>query len=88
MLTVAMDRPCIVCQENCPVSPKAIFTRELFNTVRIQQPLLVKYADNNHIEFQSDVLVANRYATGDYFCIVPDSPERQSRQIIANTSRA
>ena len=24
----AMDRPCIVCEENCPVSPKAIFLRE------------------------------------------------------------
>ncbi len=26
----AMDKPCIVCEENCPVSPKAIFTREVF----------------------------------------------------------
>ncbi|MCB2186923.1 MAG: 4Fe-4S binding protein [Deltaproteobacteria bacterium] len=26
----AMDRPCIVCQENCPVSPKAIVTRVKF----------------------------------------------------------
>ncbi len=24
----AMDRPCLVCEENCPVSPKAIFLRE------------------------------------------------------------
>ena len=24
----AMDRPCVVCEEVCPVSPKAIFTRE------------------------------------------------------------
>ena len=30
----AMDRPCIVCQENCPVSPKAIFTREAFVAVQ------------------------------------------------------
>jgi hypothetical protein len=30
----AMDLPCIVCQENCPVSPKAIFTREIFQPVR------------------------------------------------------
>jgi len=26
----AMGRPCIVCQENCPVSPKAIGTQEVF----------------------------------------------------------
>jgi ferredoxin len=84
----AMDRPCIVCQENCPVSPKAIFTRELFNTVHMQYPLVVKYADTTRIEFQSDVLVANRYATGDYFCFVPQGPDRRGRQIIANTSRS
>jgi polyferredoxin len=84
----AMDRPCIVCQENCPVSPKAIFTRELFNTVRIQHPLIIKYADTTRIEFQTDTLVANQYATGDYFCVVPGSPDRRSRQIIANTSRS
>ena len=29
-----MDRPCIVCQELCPVSPKAIHTRTVFETVR------------------------------------------------------
>jgi ferredoxin len=84
----AMDRPCIVCQENCPVSPKAIFTRELFNTVRIQRPLVVKYADTTRIKFQSNALPANQYATGDYFCVVPGSPDRRGRQIIANTSNS
>jgi polyferredoxin len=84
----AMDRPCIVCQENCPVSPKAIFTRELFNTVRSQHPLVVKSADTTRIEFQTDALAANHYATGDYFCVVPGSPNRRGRQIIANTSRS
>jgi ferredoxin len=84
----AMDRPCIVCQENCPVSPKAIFTRELFNAIHIQYPLVVKYADNTRIEFENDVLIANQYATGDYFCIVAGSPSRRGRQIIANTTRS
>ena len=82
----AMDRPCIVCQENCPVSPKAIFTRELFNIVRLKHPLVVKSAGTTRIEFQKDALVANRYATGDYFCAVPGSPDPRRRQIIANTS--
>ncbi|MGD9151082.1 MAG: 4Fe-4S dicluster domain-containing protein, partial [Desulfobacterales bacterium] len=82
----AMDRPCIVCQENCPVSPKAIFTRELFNVVRLRQPLVVKSADATRIDFQTDALVANQYATGDYFCLVTGSTDRQRRQIIANTS--
>jgi polyferredoxin len=84
----AMDRPCIVCQENCPVSPKAIFTREVFNTVYIQQPLVVKNADTTRIEFQSDALIANRYATGDYFCVVPGAPGGRGRPIVANTSRS
>ncbi|MGD8668339.1 MAG: 4Fe-4S binding protein, partial [Desulfobacterales bacterium] len=82
----AMDRPCIVCQENCPVSPKAIFTRELFNVVRLQQPLVVKSADATRIDFQTDALVTNQYATGDYFCIVPGKTVRQKRQIVANTN--
>jgi ferredoxin len=84
----AMDRPCIVCQENCPVSPKAIFTREVFNIVRRHHPLVVKYADTTRIELQDDALVANQYATGDYFCVVAGSPDRRGRQIIANTSRS
>ncbi|MGD8800170.1 MAG: 4Fe-4S binding protein, partial [Desulfobacterales bacterium] len=82
----AMDRPCIVCQENCPVSPKAIFTRQFYNDVRLQQPLIVRSADATRIEFQTEALVANQHATGDYFCVVPGSPERQRRQIIANTN--
>ena len=81
----AMDRPCIVCQENCPVSPKAIFTRELFNTIRLPRPLIVKDADSIRIEFETDALAANQYATGDYFCVVPGS---RGRQIIANTPRS
>ena len=30
----AMDEPCIVCQENCPVSPKAIYVREEYQVIR------------------------------------------------------
>jgi ferredoxin len=30
----AMERPCIVCQENCPVTPKAIYVSEIERTVR------------------------------------------------------
>ncbi|MGD8990478.1 MAG: 4Fe-4S binding protein [Desulfobacterales bacterium] len=82
----AMDRPCIVCQENCPVSPKAIFTRVLFNVVRLNQPLVVKSAGTTRIEFQNADLVANQYGTGDYFCVVPGGTDRLRRRIIANTN--
>ncbi len=42
----AFDRPCVVCQELCPVSPKAIVLREVTatahdgSTVRLQQPFV------------------------------------------------
>jgi len=84
----AMDRPCIVCQENCPVSPKAIFTREQFNTVRALWPLIVKNADSTKIEFEADALVSGQYATGDYFCVVQQSTDLRPRRIIANSSRS
>ena len=35
----AMDTPCVVCQEVCPVSPKAIYTRNLTITDRWGQPV-------------------------------------------------
>jgi polyferredoxin len=84
----AMDRPCIVCQENCPVSPKAIFTREQFNIVRIDWPLIVKNADSTKIEFEADALVSGQYATGDYFCVVQQSLDQRPRRIVANSYRS
>ncbi|MBI5834375.1 MAG: 4Fe-4S dicluster domain-containing protein [Armatimonadetes bacterium] len=35
----AMDRPCVVCQEVCPVSPKAIYTRDVVIQDRWGQPV-------------------------------------------------
>jgi len=49
----AMDKPCIVCQENCPTSPKAIFTREHFNTVR-GGVLSVRRSDTLNVEFEGN----------------------------------
>jgi len=54
----AMDTPCIVCQENCPVSPKAIFTREVFTPVRATAPATVARAEGSRIVLQGDTLVA------------------------------
>ena len=83
----AMDRPCIVCQENCPVSPKAITTREAFITVTTAAGLLVAKADNYYIEFQTADLEPGKYATGDYYCIVSQTPEAPRRRIIDNWER-
>jgi polyferredoxin len=81
----AMDRPCIVCQENCPVSPKAIFTREVFSTVRMAAPLAVKSADRGRIALSADALDPGRFGTGDYYALLADG--RQLR-ITANTAGA
>ena len=67
----AMDKPCIVCQENCPVSPKAIFTREVFNPVRTSAPLTVKSADRGRLTLSSDAIATARFSTGDYYALLP-----------------
>jgi len=76
----AMDKPCIVCQENCPVSPKAIYTQECFNTVR-DGFLTVRKATDKRIE-TVETLVPGRFATGDYYC-TNEGGERL--KIVANT---
>ncbi|MFZ0481765.1 MAG: 4Fe-4S binding protein [Desulfobacterales bacterium] len=83
----AMDRPCIVCQENCPVSPKAIRTREVFNTIDTGSKLMVATADDVYIEFQDTVPGMNQFATGDYFTVVLPSADHRPRRIVDNWER-
>jgi formate hydrogenlyase subunit 6/NADH:ubiquinone oxidoreductase subunit I len=83
----AMDRPCIVCQENCPVSPKAITTREVFNSINTGSSLLVAKADTSYLEFQTSHLESGKYTTGDYYCTISPSPDGRRRRIISNWER-
>jgi polyferredoxin len=62
----AMDTPCIVCQENCPVSPKAIFTRTEFRPVRDGQGRVVS-ADGARIELSGIAWSSRNFGGGDYF---------------------
>jgi polyferredoxin/Pyruvate/2-oxoacid:ferredoxin oxidoreductase delta subunit len=80
----AMDRPCIVCQENCPTSPKAIFTREQFTTVR-GGALAVKKADDLKVECEGTPLQPGRFATGDYYCAVATGGNGNRRRIVDNS---
>ena len=75
----AMDRPCIVCQENCPVSPKAIFVREHFSTIRGGE-LPIRSAGGATMELKDALFKDGALATGDYYCRVKD--RRQA--IVAN----
>ena len=83
----AMDTPCIVCQENCPVSPKAIQTREVFNTIDTGSKLIVAKADDLYIEFQGTGPGMNQFATGDYFTVVLPSTDHRLRRIVSNWER-
>ncbi len=83
----AMNRPCIVCQENCPVSPKAISTRETFHTINRTTALIVKSAGTTHVELGGEALTPHRFSTGDYFCAAMESPDDRPRPIVENTAR-
>ena len=61
----AMDRPCIVCQENCPVSPKAIFTRVDFVTVLTG--MRAGPSQGKELAIQGRSLRPGGLATGDYY---------------------
>ena len=82
----AMNTPCIVCQENCPVSPKAIVTRPLLAPVQIAGQPIVRSADAARVALEQNVLPAGRYATGDYYCLVAGQAESDARQIVGNTA--
>ncbi len=70
----AMDRPCIVCQENCPVSPKAIFTRIEFRPVRLDGDLRLRSLKGNQLTFDGPALPSDRFATGDYYVSINGNP--------------
>ncbi|MGP8051018.1 MAG: 4Fe-4S binding protein [Desulfobaccales bacterium] len=63
----AMDRPCLVCQELCPVSPKAIFTRTVFNTLRDGQAVAAKSRGPAAVDLEAAIPVTVNLASGDYY---------------------
>jgi ferredoxin len=80
----AMEKPCIVCQENCPVSPKSIYTRESFEVVRDGRVVINK-ADNLHIETEQPGMKPGGFATGDYYFRLLTGSDTLPRMITANT---
>ena len=62
----AMKTPCIVCEENCPLSPKAIYIQQVFRTVR-GGIMRVKSVSSNKISFTGLDLPKN-INSGDYYC--------------------
>ena len=78
----AMGKPCIVCEENCPVSPKAIYTQEYFSTIR-EGILKVSKANSEMIELAGGGLVAEKYGSGDYYVAAGG----QRVKILGNTEK-
>lgn len=86
----AMDKPCIVCQENCPVSPKAIFVREVFNTVRSGVGV-VAGSDGFTVELREPSLKPGRFGTGDYYLAISGGPGGNGDMralIVSNSDRS
>jgi ferredoxin len=81
----AFNTPCIVCQENCPVSPKAIITRTIFADAT-GRSYRVKNINNNMIQLEEDFLAAQRFATGDYYCQFNSEDKISPAKIISNTT--
>lgn len=71
----AMNTPCIVCQENCPVTPKAIYVKEFYETVR-EGIYKVKNNRGALIGLQGPKVEPQKYATGDYFCLIKGQRHR------------
>jgi ferredoxin len=82
----AMDRPCIVCQENCPVSPKAIHTLEQFIPIRTLHPLIIAETGDFSITIEKAAFKPNALATGDYYYRGKSQSEKARVKIIRNTT--
>ncbi|MHC1726415.1 MAG: 4Fe-4S binding protein [Syntrophobacteraceae bacterium] len=80
----AMDKPCIVCQENCPVSPKAIFVKETYTTIRGGDLEAAGFSGST-VELTKPVLLPERFGTGDFYLLFNSDGARARRRITANT---
>ncbi len=70
----AMDRPCIVCQENCPMSPKAITTRTVLQEV---PDGLHRVRDSTGAALRvTEKLMTDRFAGGDHVVLFKAQPPR------------
>jgi ferredoxin len=78
----AMARPCIVCEENCPVTPKAIYVSPVEETVRDGTLALASIAGAT-VRIDGARLAPGRFATGDYTLKLPG--ESRGHRIVANT---
>ncbi len=77
----ALDRPCLVCHELCPVSPKAIFVRTTYEPIRDGHELSAKVVRAG-VELQAPIPKGINLASGDYYILVSGPAGSQFRRII------
>ena len=82
----AMDEPCIVCQENCPVSPKAIYVREEFQVVRDGARTITAAAAGS-LTLDGAALRPGTLGTGDYFVRLENGAAGERRLIADNSGQ-
>jgi polyferredoxin len=70
----AMDRPCLVCHELCPVSPKAIFIRTVFETLRDGDGLAAE-VQGTEVSLEAPLSTEVNLASGDYYLRCTGQPE-------------
>jgi polyferredoxin/ferredoxin len=83
----AMDKPCIVCQENCPVSPKAVFVKESYATIR-QGYLDGARISGSSILLSDPLLQPDKLGTGDYFVFMENGGVQSRSRILSNTEKS
>jgi polyferredoxin len=77
----AMDRPCLVCHECCPVSPKAIFVRTVFEPIRDGEGLTAR-VQSKGVDLYAPLPPGINLASGDYYLRVSGQPGTALRRII------
>jgi ferredoxin len=82
----AIDEPCIVCQENCPVSPKAIYVREEFQVVRDGARTITAAAAGS-LTLDGAALRPGTLGTGDYFVRLENGAAGERRLIADNSGQ-
>ncbi len=79
-----MDRPCIVCQEVCPVSPKAIHTRTVFEPVRDGRATVLR-VQGDTLDLATAPAPGLNLGSGDYAVRPAARPELAPRRITGHS---
>jgi ferredoxin len=80
----AMDIPCIVCQENCPVSPKAIFTRTEFHVIRNGR-FQIRNVSGQDVVLSKPIQAFQSIGSGDFYVKAAAGPPQNRWPILSHS---